>query len=89
MNKEKITAELLDYVRSINPVAKSMDNIPLDKSLYELGILDSFEIVELVFFIEKNWAIKIYDAELTKENFGGVNKMVNVISGKMVTKAAG
>lgn len=85
---DKVSSELLAYIRNMNPVAKSLDIIPLDQSLHDLGILDSFEIIELVEFIEKNWAIRILDSELTKENFGSVNKMVEVIRAKTQVPAA-
>jgi acyl carrier protein len=44
-------------------------NIPIDKSLLDIGLLDSFEYVKFKFFIEENWKIKFKDSESFDENF--------------------
>ena len=58
-------------------------NIPMHKSLVELGYLDSFGIVELVSFIEKKWKITILDSDLTAKKMGSINKMVDLINKKL------
>jgi acyl carrier protein len=81
--REKITADLLDYIYATNPLAKDHAPLPQDRSLIQIGVMDSFAIIELVFFIEKKWSIQIYDSELTMEKFGGIDKMVTVIIEKL------
>ena len=44
-------------------------NIPIDKSLLDIGLLDSFEYVKFKFFIEENWKIKFKDSESFDANF--------------------
>lgn len=83
MHHDEIVEQLLQFIYDSNPLADDARPLPLDKSLYELGILDSFAVVELVSFIEKNWEIRILDAELTKAKFGGVNKMARLIGEKL------
>jgi acyl carrier protein len=83
MKYNEIADELVRQVRATSAVARSLDVLPVDQSLYESGILDSFGVVELVDFIEKRWSISILDAEITKENFGGINKMATLISAKL------
>ncbi len=80
MSKEQIMSELMAYLAESNPIVQSGHEVPKDQSLYELGLLDSFGVVEMVAFVEKHWDIKINNKDLTKERFGGLNKMVNVIS---------
>ena len=86
MNHELIVAEILKYLRESNPVAAERGELPLDESLYELGILDSFGVVETVDFIEKKWSIRILDAEITVEKFGSINKMARLVSEKIDAK---
>lgn len=86
MKHEDIVKKLTDYLCETNPVAKLRSPLPLDQSLVELGIMDSFGIIELVVFIEQNFDIKIHDSELTKEKFGGLNKMAKLIGEKLQTK---
>ena len=48
--------------------------------------MDSFGVIDTVTFIENKWKIKIEDEELTKEKFGSINKMVNLICHKINKK---
>jgi acyl carrier protein len=86
MNQEQVVAEILKYLYESNPVAAERGELPLDESLYELGILDSFGVVETVDFIEKKWSIRILDAEITVEKFGSINKMARLVSEKIDAK---
>jgi acyl carrier protein len=45
----------------------------------ELGFLDSYAVVELVEFLEKNWNIAILNEEITREKMGSLNKMATLI----------
>ena len=81
-NKKKIINEILNFLALSNPTLKKK-KLPLDKSLMELGYLDSFGIIELVTFLEKKYKISILDEELTKEIFGSINKMTNLVLKKI------
>ena len=52
-NERKISDELLTYLKMGNPLIAKLKKIPLNKSLIELGYLDSFAIIDLVEFLEK------------------------------------
>ena len=86
MSHEEIAEALLEHVYAANPAAEQSRPLPRDQSLYEMGVIDSFAVVELVEFIEQNWEIKIPDSEITNERFGGVDKMVNLIREKLAEK---
>jgi len=86
MTHDEIVAVLVSYLRETSPLARERGQMPLHQSLYELGILDSFGIVELVAFIESRWSIDILDSELTKEMFSGIDKMARLIGNKTKSK---
>lgn len=44
-------------------------NIPVDKSLLDIGLVDSFEFVSFQYFIEKKWKIKFKPSESFDANF--------------------
>jgi acyl carrier protein len=85
MTHEQIVAVLVSYLEETSPLARKLGVLPRHESLYALGVLDSFGIVELVAFIESRWSIDILDSELTKEMFGGIELMARLIGSK--TKA--
>jgi len=86
MTPAEIVPTLISYLRRNVPSLSEDQPIPLDTSLYEIGVLDSFGVVELVDFVETHWQIKILDSELTQEKFGGVNKMAALVAEKLAAK---
>ena len=85
MKENEIKSKLVEYLRSGNPVFSNLDyqDIPFDKSLVELGYIDSFGVVDIVVFLEGTYSVKILDDEINKENFGSINKMVNLVLSKI------
>jgi acyl carrier protein len=53
--------------------------LPRDESLVELGLIDSYAVVELVEFLEKNWNISILNEEITREKMGSLNRMATLV----------
>lgn len=86
LTHEEIVSAILDYLQEASPAAVERSKIPLGESLYQIGILDSFGVVEMVDFIEKKWAIRILDAEITLEKFGSIDKMAGLIREKIDAK---
>jgi len=87
MTKNDIITQLIDYIRQNSPTVKNVETIPLDARLFDLDILDSFAIVEMVAFIEQRWSIQITDAEITNEFFKGLDKIADIIGSKLNTQA--
>jgi len=84
METEKsIIRKIIEYIISNHPCGYTEDNLPLEKSLVELGILDSYGVVELVVFLETNWSIVIDDDEITREKMGSIKKMAALVNGKL------
>jgi acyl carrier protein len=83
---ESIRNAIINYVITNQPSSYNTETIPLDQSLLELEVLDSYGVVELVVFLENNWSIKIDDSEITKEKMGSINKMAKLIFEKLRLK---
>jgi acyl carrier protein len=62
--------------------------IPLDRSLLETGILDSFGIVDLITFLECEFGLDIPDEDVNKEKMGNLLKMANYVALKTASSAA-
>ena len=54
IDKEIILKDLLIYLKKGNPIISKLKKIPLNKSLVELGYLDSFGVIEIITYFEKN-----------------------------------
>jgi len=54
----------------------------VDASFLENGIVDSMNILQLVMFVEENFAVKVGDSDIVPENFDSVAKIANYIRAK-------
>ncbi len=81
-NKE-IEEDLIRYLKNGNPNLSNMKDMPMDKSLVELGHIDSFGVIDLVTYLESKWKVKIENKEITQDQFGSINKMVNLVYKKL------
>lgn len=83
MTCDEIVAELTDYIGKNYPASRKLNPFPVSESLYRLGILDSFGIVELVAFIEARWGTKIDDSEITAEKFDSLQNISKLVASKV------
>lgn len=74
---QEIQDKLLDFISRSFFVEK--DDINLDVSLMDAGIIDSMGLIEIVTFMETEFSLSIGDSLMTRENLGSVTRMVNFI----------
>jgi acyl carrier protein len=74
---------LVRYVLDNHASAYDYASLPRDQSLLEVGVVDSYGVVELISFLESNWNIEIADAEITKENLGSIHKMTSFVAARL------
>ena len=60
---------------------QNLDAADVDKEsmLFSTGILDSFSMIELVSFLEKEAGIRIRPTELTLDNFDSIGRMLSFL----------
>jgi acyl carrier protein len=80
---DSVRLVIVDYVMKNHSSDYTSETLPLDESLVELGILDSYGVVELVIFIETAWSFTIADSEITRQKLGSINKMTNFVLEKI------
>ncbi len=74
---EQILNSLLNFITKNFMVEK--EDIDLEKSMIDEGIIDSFGLVEIATFIENEYHFTITEDKMIRDNFGSVNKIVNFI----------
>ena len=67
----------------------SADEIDMDESLIDQAIIDSFGLIELTAFIEKEFALVIREQDMTREAFGSMNKMAHFIAQRLQEREDG
>lgn len=76
--KKQIKEMLLDFISTRFLVDK--EDIELDKSLIDLGIIDSMGLIEISSFINRNFNFTITIDQMTRKNFGSVLLIVDYIN---------
>jgi acyl carrier protein len=82
MDLDPIRETIVGYVLENHHSAYDRDTLPRNQSLVEIGVIDSYGVVELISFLENKWGIQIEDDEITKENLGSIDKMAQFILSK-------
>lgn len=78
----EIEAQIKDYIAK--NLLFSDNGFPYADSVSFLdeGIVDSIGVMELVTFVEENFAVKVDDLDVTPDNFDSVSKMAAYIRRK-------
>lgn len=63
------------------------DEIDMDESLIDQGIIDSFGLVEITAFIQKTFGVTVRDEDMTREAFGSTHKMARFVSARLEERA--
>ena len=63
-------------------LSERIDELGFDESLMENEVVDSTGILELVFFVEDQFGIKIDTSEVLPENFDSINALATYIRRK-------
>jgi acyl carrier protein len=64
-------------------VAKKPVEVDRDESLFESGFLDSFALVDLVSGLEKEFGIKIPDADLIPQRFDSISRIERYLASSL------
>ena len=81
-NVKKITKILIDILKKNNKSLKK-ERIPTSKSLHLLGYIDSFDIMNLIEIVQKNFAIKFKNDELDINKISNLEKFSKIIIKKL------
>ena len=77
MKKEEIQEMLLNFITRNFMVER--EDVHLEKSMIDEGIIDSFGLVEIATFMETEFRMAVEDYDMNRGNFGSVLKIVDYI----------
>ena len=69
-------AKVIDIIRRVTGNAVEID---ADESLFDSGILDSFALTDVIGELEKEFSIKVPDADLNPRKFNSVSRIVSYV----------
>lgn len=77
ITKKQIKESLLNFI--CKQFLVDREDIEVDKSLIDTGIIDSMGLIEISAFITANYNFKVTVDQMTRQNFGSVLLMVDFI----------
>lgn len=77
LTKSKIQDDLMQFL--CRQFFVDIEDIEIDKSLVDTGIIDSMGLIEIAAYIKKNYGYTVKDEEMNRQNFGSVLKIVDYI----------
>ena len=81
-NIKKVTKILTDILKKNNRYFKK-EKIPTSKPLHQLGYIDSFDIMNLIEIVQKEFAIKFKNDELNINKISNLEKFSKIIIKKL------
>jgi acyl carrier protein len=84
--REDIVATLVLYVLSQHPSKYTERTLPRDRSLLELGVIDSAGVVEMLVFVEAAWGIEIAEQDLTAARIDSLDGLAALVQDYVARK---
>ena len=77
-----IEQKLRDYILENFLFSEDQNDLQNDDSFLAKGIVDSTGMLEVIFFLEAEFGVKVADNEMIPENLDSVNNIVSYIARK-------
>ena len=83
-----IEQQVRDYILENFLFTNDAAALANDASFLEKGIIDSTGVLEMIFFLEQEFALKVADKEMIPENLDSVNNIVRYVQSKQAGVAS-
>ena len=83
-----VESKVRSYVLENYLFTDEQSELNSNDSFFEKGIIDSTGILEIILFLEEEFAIKVADHEMVPENLDSVTDIVNFIEKKVSLKVS-
>ena len=80
---ESIKSVVRKFIAENFMYREGLSSLQDDESLLEKGLIDSTGVLELVFFLEKTFAIKVADDEVLPDNLDSVEQIAQFVGNKL------
>lgn len=77
-----VEAKIREYIAENFLFAGSAADIAGDASFLDMGIIDSTGVLEIIYFIEEEFQIKMEDHEMLPENLDSVDNIVRFVDSR-------
>jgi acyl carrier protein len=79
---ESVASRIRTFIEDNFLFADNMAAFPADKSLIEAGVIDSTGVLEMVSFLERDFGIKVNDADIIPQNLDSISAISGFVEHK-------
>ena len=83
MGDSRVLATLKSYVESTFLVRFGEGDLTPSSNLFDAGVIDSYGVVEMVGYIEREFGVSFTDEELLSPSLGSVQGMAEMVEKKL------
>ena len=77
-----VAEQVQKYILENILFSQDTSQLPMDDSFLEKGIIDSTGMLEVIFFLEETFQVKVADDEMVPANLDSVNKIAAYVARK-------
>jgi acyl carrier protein len=81
---ESVASRIRTFIEDNFLFADNMAAFPADKSLIEAGVIDSTGVLEMVSFLERDFGIKVNDADIIPQNLDSISAISRFVEHKQI-----
>jgi acyl carrier protein len=82
MDEKAVTEQIRNFVGQKFPLARRR-NVQDADNLLETGVIDSLGVLEIVNFLNEQFALSVEDDDLTPENFQSIHSIADFVEKRL------
>ena len=79
MDQDAVESAILTFVRERFLVPQGLDDVGVEKMLFEQGVMDSLGMLELLTFLESQFHVSFGSEDLTWENLSTIRQIAQTV----------
>jgi acyl carrier protein len=79
MDRQEMRLGVLEFLRSVATPGCDLDSIADDLNLIDAGIIDSFALIQVIFYLEQNHGCDLHAQSIDPADLGSIDGILTAI----------
>lgn len=76
---EIVRNKVIEFIERVSLVSLKDESIDPHSNLFELGVLDSYGLIEVILFIEQEFSVKLSDDDLLSPDLSSLDGISRIV----------
>jgi acyl carrier protein len=86
MDQDVIRQKTADFIEQMSLVSFEEAKVGPDSNLFELGVLDSYGLIEVILFVEQEFAVKLLEEDMLSPDLSSVGGISRIVANRLAAK---